>query len=149
MHLDQIIFSNAIFISVALPLGATLLSVVAILLPKSKMPILRNQFQLSVAKILLAIVAVRISVYFAIFLTSDTGLIGALSRVAVVFPVILYAILSFKVAQRLTGMGYNRFLALTCVIPLVGPMIVAFLCVTIHERKMRTDHDENGINFSS
>jgi hypothetical protein len=135
--MDQIVYSNAIFLLIGLPIGSALFTLISIFLPKSKLPILRNQFQSSVIKIVLAILAIRASFFIVIFQISDAETIKILSQSATVLPAILYAILSFKVAQRLVGMGYNRFLALICVIPLAGPMIIAVLYLTIHEKAIK------------
>jgi hypothetical protein len=130
MHIDQILFSLASFLFILMPIMSWVSTIIALVLPGAKQPLNRFEFQDKVFRLLLIIVGVRVLMVGLALTSMDPMLINSLNAI----PIILYSIIAYRVAQRLSGMGYNRFLGLVCIIPVLGPIIVGYLYFTVRER---------------
>lgn len=135
MQMDQIIYTNIMYLFIVLPIVSSLFILIAILLPKSKSPLERYAFQSFAIKIFIFIIGIRFVAFYLFTQTTNTESVMFLNSFAAILPIAAYTFLTFRVSQRLTGMGYNRFWGLLCAIPIIGPVLAGFLCVTIHERK--------------
>lgn len=135
MQIDQIIYSNALFLFLFLPALSIVFIFPSIFLPKAKIKIERYQYQSTVIKILFLLIITR-AVGMTITLQATNEVIQQAGQVlALIIPTIIYTIITFKACQRLAGMGYSRFFGILCAIPLLGPVMIFFLYMKVHERK--------------
>ena len=149
MPLDQVIYTTGLFLIILMPLMSIYGAPVAILLPAAKKPISRDQYQSAIIRYFTYIIGLIIlGIIVASFITVDMSSVqteeqyftemtkkGLLQGAFRLVPILIYSIITYKVAQRLVGMGYSRFYAVICIVPFVGPATVLYLFLTLHERK--------------
>lgn len=130
MQIDQILFSLASFFFIVMPIMSWASTIIAVILPGAKQPLGRFEFQEKVFRLLIIILVVRVLMVGLVLISMDPMLVNGLNLI----PIILYSVIAFRVAQRLRGMGYNRFFAVVCILPVIGPGTVAYLYFTVRER---------------
>lgn len=156
MPLDQILYTSGLFLIISMPLMSIYGAPIAVLLPSAKKPISRDQYQSAIIRYFAYIIGLLIlGIIVASFITVDLSAVQTeeqyfnemtkklLLQAAFRFvPIFIYSIITFKVAQRLVGMGYSRFYAVICIVPFVGPAMVAFLFFTIRGQNEETPYEE-------